>query len=203
MRNTKPIPATGRHSPGPTHRHRHKPSDHRLFPGFAWMDVERRNGRLGRGHTAGSPHTGASDERTGDGGWRPREPGFIFARERSQSRNDRRTFRRRIRRNSQRQRRVELNRARSSWRRAIFTTGAWSLYSPDRFQTATAGFPWLFHGACMRRGKPARVVGASLRLESAQASRAGLHASRCTISAIRAVGAVARLTALAELAAVR
>jgi hypothetical protein len=64
MRNTKPIPATGRHSPGPTHRHRHKPSDHRLFPGFAWMDVERRNGRLGRGHTAGSPHTGASDERS-------------------------------------------------------------------------------------------------------------------------------------------
>jgi hypothetical protein len=37
--------------------------------------------------------------------------------------------------------------ARSSWRWAVFTSEAWSLYSQDRFLTATAGFPWLFHGA--------------------------------------------------------
>ena len=36
--------------------------------------------------------------------------------------------------------------ARNSWRRAVFTAGAWSLYSQDRFLTAMTGFPWLFHG---------------------------------------------------------
>jgi hypothetical protein len=47
--------------------------------------------------------------------------------------------------------------ARSSWRRAVFTAGAWSLYPQDRFQTTTAGFSWLFHGA-RTKGRKTRAV---------------------------------------------